>query len=200
MTHIFEPFFTTKPDGKGTGLGVSQVYGFCQQAGGSATISSRPGEGATVSMLLPATAQAGVLDTPMALQPERGESRAAAGQRLLLVEDNPDLAHTTEPLLKAYGFTVVRALSAAQAFQCADDGDAFDVVLSDVVMPGEMDGLAMARRLRQRHPRLPIVLISGLSTALVEAFDFTVLNKPCAPGELLAALKQAIARAGAPAA
>lgn len=114
---------------------------------------------------------------------------------MLLVEDVPDLAETTEQLLKAYGFVVVRALSAEQALQFADQGGAFDVVLSDVVMPGEMDGLAMARRLRQRHPQLPIVLISGYSTALVEAFDFTVLSKPCAPGEVLAALKQAINQA-----
>lgn len=197
LTHIFEPFFTTKSAGKGTGLGLSQVHGFCQQAGGSAAMSSRLGEGATVSMLLPATEQPAAVGAPPAPRVEVGESRPIAGLRLLLVEDVPDLAETTEQLLKAYGFVVVRALSAEEALQCADQGDAFDVVLSDVVMLGEMDGLAMARRLRQRHPQLPIVLISGYSTALVEAFDFTVLNKPCAPGEVLAALQQAIDQAGA---
>ena len=195
LSRIFEPFFTTKPVGKGFGLGLSQMHGFCQQAGGSAAMVSWPGEGCCVSMLLPAMEQPAAVDAPPAPQFELGESRPIAGLRLLLVEDVPDLAETTEQLLKAYGFVVVRARSAEQALQCADHGDAFDVVLSDVVMPGEMDGLAMARRLRQRHPQLPIVLISGYSAALVEAFDFTVLNKPCAPGEVLAALKQAIDQA-----
>jgi CheY-like chemotaxis protein len=171
------------------------VQGFCQQVGGSAAMVSRPGEGATVSMLLPATQQPAAVNAPPAPQIELGENRSIAGLRLLLVEDVPELAKTTEQLLKAYGFVVVRAMSAEQALQCADQGDAFDVVLSDVVMPGEMDGLAMARRLRQRHPQLLIVLISVYSTALVEALDFTVLNKPCAPGEVLAALKQAIDQA-----
>lgn len=197
LTHIFEPFFTTKPAGKGTGLGLSQVYGFCQQAGGSATIASRPGEGTTVSMLLPVTAQRVALDASHAPTRKSPRSRPIDGLRLLLVEDNPDLAETTEHLLMAHGFRVARALSAAQALEYADDGEPFDLVLSDVVMPGEMDGLMMARRLRLRYPRLPIVLISGYSTALVEEYDFTVLHKPCAPGELVAALRQAIDEAAA---
>ena len=197
LTHIFEPFFSTKPTGKGTGLGLSQVYGFCQQAGGSATIASRPGDGATVSMLLPVTVQRGALDASHAPTRKSARSRPIDGLRLLLVEDIPDLAETTEHLLKAHGFRVARALSAAQALKYADDGEPFDLVLSDVVMPGEMDGLMLARRLRLRYPRLPIVLISGYSTALVEEYDFTVLHKPCAPGELLAALRQAIDEAAA---
>ena len=196
LSHIFEPFYTTKPAGKGIGLGLSQVYGFCQQAGGSATIASRPGEGATVSMLLPATAQRAAFDVFPAPQ-KTPRSRPIEGLRVLLVEDNPDLAETTEHLLTAHGFRVVRALAAAQALKYADDGEPFDLVLSDVVMPGEMDGLMMARRLRLRYPRLPIVLISGYSTALVEEYDFNVLHKPCAPGELLAALRQAIDEAAA---
>ncbi len=195
LTHIFEPFFTTKPAGKGTGLGLSQVYGFCQQAGGGACIASSLGEGTTVSLLLPATRQLMVPEVPRF--PQAG-NRAIAGQRLLLVEDNPDLADTTAQLLKAHGFQVVCASSATQALQRADDGEVLDVVLSDVVMPGEMDGLAMARRLRHRHPQLPIVLISGYSSALTEAHGFTVLNKPCAPGELLATLQQAINQAQTP--
>ena len=189
LTHVFEPFFTTKGDGKGTGLGLSQVHGFCQQAGGQAQIASRPGEGATVSLLLPACVPVAANATAVS---RSQRALMIAGQRLLLVEDNRDLGDTTAQLLTSFGFQVARADSAVQALARIECGEVFDLVLSDVVMPGEMDGLALARRLRERHPGLPIVLVSGYSAALAEAFDFTVLTKPCDPDHLLAALTQAM--------
>lgn len=193
LTHVFEPFFTTKAAGKGTGLGLSQVHGFCQQAGGQVQIASRPGVGTTLSLLLPVSGPAAP-PVPTLEQPDR---LTIDGQRLLLVEDNADLAATTRQLLVAYGFHVTRVASAAQALQRVEGGEVFDLVLSDVVMPGELDGLMMARRLRAQHPELPIVLISGYSKALTEAQDFQVLHKPCAPGDLITALKQALGGAGA---
>ncbi len=189
LEHVFEPFFTTKVAGKGTGLGLSQVHGFCQQAGGTSRIASAPGVGTTVSMLLPATPH-GTLAMPA--QAPVADARSLAGQRLLLVEDNADLGDATELLLESFGCHVVRAASAAQGLQRMAEVADIDVVLSDVVMPGEMDGLAMARELRRSHPKLPILLISGYSAALAEARDFIVLNKPCEPSELLAALKRVI--------
>jgi signal transduction histidine kinase/CheY-like chemotaxis protein len=194
IEHVFEPFFTTKAAGKGTGLGLSQVYGFCQQTGGTALISSVPQVGTTVSMLLPATTLAPDGAPPLA---PAAELHAIAGRRVLLVEDNAELGETTARLLESYGCQVLRAPSAAHALQLLHDGANVDVVLSDVLMPGDMDGLTMARRLREMQPALPIVLISGYSTALTQAKDFVVLSKPCAPDELLGTLKRAIDSAAA---
>jgi CheY-like chemotaxis protein len=110
----------------------------------------------------------------------------------LLVEDNAELGDTTAALLESFGCVVQRARDAAEALRLIERGTPVELVLSDVVMPGEMDGLAMARRLRQRQPDLPVVLISGYSSALTEAHDFVVLHKPCPPTQLLAALTTAV--------
>jgi CheY-like chemotaxis protein len=194
LEHIFEPFFTTKAAGKGTGLGLSQVHGFCKQAGGTALVASTAGMGTTVSLILPATDEqpgSGVSRAPAV------QSSAIAGKRLLLVEDNADLGDSAAALLESFGCVVQRSSDAAQALRRIEQGQHFDMVLSDVVMPGDLDGLAMARQLRERWPSLPIVLISGYSSALAEARDFVVLAKPCAPSHLLAALTRAVAPAPA---
>lgn len=189
LEHVFEPFFTTKAAGKGTGLGLSQVHGFCQQAGGTVSIASVPGRGTTVALILPATDQS-VL-APATEHPAHDAS-ALDARRVLLVEDNVELGDATAQLLESFGCQVERASSAQQALLRVAEDSAFDIVLSDVAMPGEMDGLAMARLLRSQYPQLAIVLISGYSSALTEARDFAVLSKPCAPADLLVALQSAI--------
>ena len=189
IEHVFEPFFTTKAAGKGTGLGLSQVHGFCQQAGGTASIASEPGLGTTVTLILPASDQSVV-----ATADDRPAHDASAldARRVLLVEDNVELGDATAQLLESFGCQVARAGSAQQALLRVAEDNAFDIVLSDVAMPGEMDGLAMARALRSQYPRLAIVLISGFSSALTDARDFVVLSKPCPPDDLLKALQRAI--------
>ncbi|BAL95851.1 hybrid sensor histidine kinase/response regulator [Rubrivivax gelatinosus] len=186
---VFEPFFTTKGVGKGTGLGLIQVHGFCAQAGGRAAIASTRGLGTTVTLLLPAAGEdeAGVGPAPAPL-PEGG----LYGVRVLLVEDNPELADVTAGLLDSLGCRVVRARSPEEALALVGDGRRLDVVLSDVVMPGDMDGIALARELRRCLPQLPVVLISGFSSALQDGHGFPVLAKPCTPEELVRALRQAI--------
>ena len=187
---VFEPFFTTKAVGKGTGLGLSQVHGFCVQAGGAARLASTPGLGTTVSLLLPASDgddPAGVL----------GKVSAAAlpgidGMKVLLVEDNDELGDITSALLRSHGATVQCAGHAADALRLLQAQPFIDVVLSDVVMPGDMDGLAMARLIRRHHPTVAVVLISGYNTAAANS-EFTVLRKPCPQEELLAALRDALA-------
>jgi signal transduction histidine kinase/CheY-like chemotaxis protein len=187
LDHVFEPFFTTKGLGKGTGLGLSQVYGFCRQAGGTARILATSAAGTTVLMLLPATAK--VSDAP----PSEVEPAPAPEHReLLLVEDNDELGQATETLLTLFGYRVTRASSAEEAIQFLDAGEVqFDVVLSDVVMPGGMNGVSFAQYLRKNLPEMPIILITGYASHLRDKHGFEILQKPCAPDVLLAALRRA---------
>lgn len=194
VSRVFEPFFTTKAVGQGSGLGLSQVHGFCVQAGGAARLASTPGLGTAVTLLLPAAEHEG--QSAPALRPPP----AVAGLRVLLVEDNDELATVTAELLRSHGLQVAHAAQAAEALRLLDAQPAtrFDVVLSDVVMPGEMDGLALARQIRRQHPALPVVLISGFNNTGAEGSGFAVLRKPCPPQDLLQALRDAIAAATVP--
>jgi len=198
---VFEPFFTTKATGKGTGLGLSQVHGFCLQAGGVARLASTPGLGTSVTMILPVATSDAHSTAPAAAgapaQPTRPDS--IAGARVLIVEDNEQLGEVTAALLDTYGCKVHHARNPGDALRALQAQADFDVVLSDVVMPGDMDGVRLARLLRSLRPTLPVVLISGFSTALADAGDFVVLHKPCSREDLLAALHQAIHGARPPA-
>jgi signal transduction histidine kinase len=191
-SRAFEPFFTTKPAGLGSGLGLSQVHGFCTEAGGRASIASTPGLGTTVSLLLPADEMQAVAPTPAA-PAGRSAQPDLAGMRVLLVEDNESLGDVTAALLGSYGCSVRLARSAEQALAFIDDGDDFDAVLSDIVMPGGMDGIALGQTLKARQPELPVVLISGYSSERVPRDQFTVLHKPCSPQDLVGALRAAAA-------
>ena len=193
LVRVFEPFFTTKPVGKGTGLGLSQVLGFCVQAGGTARIASQLGAGTTVTLLLPARSNASAVGGARdeVAQPEP-RANALAGARVLLVEDNEELNRVTASLLRSFSCQVLTAKDADEALQLFGSGAAVDVVLSDVVMPGSMDGQALARELRKRRPGLPVVLISGYSEALTAESSFIVLRKPASPSQILEALRRAM--------
>lgn len=190
LARVFEPFFTTKAVGKGTGLGLSQVLGFCVQAGGTARIASQPGAGTTVTLLLPSQTSA-----PMT-RPEQPSQTSLAGSlsgvRVLLVEDNEELNRITASLLRSFSCQVLPARDADEALQLFGSGAAVDVVLSDVMMPGSMDGQALARELRVRRPGLPVVLISGYSAALTAESSFIVLRKPASPSQILEGLRRAM--------
>ncbi|MEO6276502.1 ATP-binding protein [Roseateles sp.] len=187
----FEPFFTTKPVGQGSGLGLSQVYGFATQAGGTAHLASTPGLGTTVSLLLPV---AGDGDDARPLPPAAMAAPVSIdAAAVLLVEDDAALGDMTAALLKAHGARVMRAANADAALRLLDAGAGIDIVLSDIVMPGPLDGIGLARRLRELRPELPVVLISGFTNRPMAEGEFTVLRKPCAPAELLAALQTALA-------
>ena len=159
---VFEPFFTTKAVGKGTGLGLSQVYGFCRASGGAAEVRSAPGEGATVSLLFPASAKP--LKPPAAAEPQPAAD--APPGVVLLVEDDDNVARAVTAMLGELGYRVVRAADAASALAVLDRGEeTFDVMFSDMVMPGPMDGAALAEAVLQRRPDLPVVLTTGFSEA-----------------------------------
>ncbi|MDQ7744378.1 hybrid sensor histidine kinase/response regulator [Hydrogenophaga pseudoflava] len=197
---VFEPFFTTKGVGQGTGLGLSQVHGFCQQAGGMAGMSSTPGLGSTVSMVLPA-ASAGTgasADHAPLPAPAPVPQHALDGMRVLLVEDGNELATVTTVLLESYGAQVQRAGNVEQAQARVHEDASIQVVLSDVVMPGKRNGVDLARLLRRSHPGLPVVLISGYSNALAGLDGFTVLRKPVDPDVLVRTLLAALRHEQAP--
>ncbi|MEO7335924.1 MAG: response regulator [Caldimonas sp.] len=187
VDHVFEPFFTTKGMGKGTGLGLSQVHGFCTQAGGTARILATSPAGTTVLLLLPATTKVSELPRPQFQPAPTPENR-----ELLLVEDNNELGQATETLLTLFGYRVTRASSAEEAIEFLDTSDVhFDIVLSDVVMPGGMNGISFAQYLRNNLPEMPIILITGYASHLRDKHGFEILQKPCAPDVLLAALRRA---------
>ena len=185
---VFDPFFTTKPVGKGTGLGLSQVYGFAHQAGGSVEIASTLGVETTVTMYLPRAID-GVVAAEISAQPPA--FGAATNGLVLLVEDNPDVASASTGLLEHLGYAVQWVSDAEAALEAVEAADGFDLVFSDIVMPGRIDGLGLARIIRQRHPDLPILLMTGYSDAVhdVDA-DFPILRKPYRIDELSRALTE----------
>ncbi|HEY8359585.1 MAG TPA: ATP-binding protein, partial [Ramlibacter sp.] len=193
LSKVFEPFFTTKPVGEGTGLGLSQVYGFCERAGGMATIASTPGEGTIVSLFFPAAA--GV----EAAEPAPRPIDRCLGRTLLLVEDNHSVAAAILPVLEALGCTATRVESAAAACEwLASQPRLPDLVLSDVTMPGDMDGIGLAQHLRSTLPGLPVLLMTGYAERLDHAarLGLEVLPKPCSPEVLSAAIARLAARPG----
>jgi PAS domain S-box-containing protein len=187
---VFDPFFTTKGPNKGSGLGLSQVYGFAHQSGGSVTITSELGRGTCVTLYLPRGNAA-----PKPAGSERDGLEKLAGGTALLVEDNPEVAKVTEQMIEQLGYRVQRAGAAKEALELAET-TLFDLVISDVVMAGSMDGVGLGRALRARRPDLPVVLVTGFASSVTEAeLEFSVLRKPFEISELSRAMARAIAEA-----
>jgi len=185
---VFDPFFTTKPVGKGTGLGLSQVHGFAYQAGGLVDLASELGKGTTVTISLPRDKTGIVSDkTP-------GAASSGSGT-ILLVEDNPDVATASAGLLEQLGYAVRWVSNAEEALAEIDD-EGIDLVFSDIVMPGKMDGLALAQTIRSKYPRLPILLATGYSDTLRRtSLGFQIIRKPYEIHELSQALAKVSAAA-----
>ena len=181
LARIFDPFFTTKPVGKGTGLGLSQVHGFAHQAGGSVKVESELGKGTTVTILLPRERSGALAD-------KHTVSEMAGSGTVLLVEDNPDVASVSSSLLEQLGY-IVRRVADAEAALREIERNNVDLVFSDIVMPGKIDGLSLARRLREIRPDLPILLATGYSEAAADVRgDFPILRKPYEIHELSRAI------------
>ena len=189
---VFEPFFTTKAVGEGTGLGLSQVYGMCQRLGGRAEITSEVGVGTRVRLLLPAAA-------PQAEQASAPDAALAPlGKAVLMVEDNAEVAASLVPILESLGCRVTHVDRTAKARQLLEQGERPDIVLSDVVMPGDMDGVGLAQYIRRTWPQQQLLLMTGYAQQLdsIRALGFEVLPKPCTPDMLYTALAK-LAQAGA---
>ena len=167
---VFDPFFTTKPVGKGTGLGLSQVHGFAHQAGGTVGLQSVLGEGTTITMCLPTAAA-----QP---RPEREQVPSRGNGTVLLVEDNPEVATASTGLLEQLGYDVRWAADAPAALAELEK-NGIDIVFTDIVMPGKLDGIGLARRIREKNPEIPILLVTGYSSSTKEvALQFPILRKP----------------------
>ena len=182
LPRVFDPFFTTKDVGKGSGLGLAQVYGFAQQSAGRVSIASDVGSGTVVTLLLPKSSR-----PPIAPGEEVGHvpvRTAATGstQRgdVLLVEDDNEVAALAREMLAALGFGVIHVSTAAAALGALANARAVEAVFSDIMMPGALSGLDLAREVRRRQPNIPVILTTGYadSAAGLKEHEFRLLLKP----------------------
>jgi PAS domain S-box-containing protein len=202
LARVTEPFFTTKPKGRGTGLGLAMARGFAEQSGGALLVESRRAEGTTVSLLLPQSDGA-VAVPDIQAGPEAPQRVTAA---LLVVDDEPTVRATLGGALSDHGHLITEAESGAAALALVEAGIPLDALVTDLAMPGGMDGLMLLREARRRRPGLPGVLVTGhlgdaVEAALEEAAaggPFAVLHKPCTveavEAQLAALLGRALAR------
>lgn len=191
---VFDPFFTTKAVGKGTGLGLSQVYGFAHQSGGTVTVESKPGLGTTVTIYLPRSDKALPESERRPHAEERLVRPVRRSGRILVVEDNNNVAQVTQSLLEQIGYETVRTDSASEALKILDSGQKFDLVFSDIVMPGTINGIGLAERVKERHRGTPVLLTTGYSEGLkLAGSNYDVLRKPFVVSTLEQAVQAAIA-------
>ena len=190
IVRAVEPFFTTKAPGEGTGLGLSQVYGFARQSGGSVDIESKPGQGATVALLLPVVEG----DTAVFAAVKTDHVQTQVPAHVLLVEDDPQVAELVDAMLHDLGHTVVRAGGVDEALSRLEQDAGIQMVLSDVIMPGGRSGVDLAEQLAADRPGLPVVLCSGYTggdQGRARAGDWPFISKPFSLETLAQALSQA---------
>ena len=187
---LFEPFFTTKAVGKGTGLGLSQVYGFARASGGEVGVDSVLGEGTTIWLRIPRSIKA----LAVAAAPARIRPKPEGRRRILLVEDDDSVAQLVEEMLRELGYDVARAHDGPSALETLRADRDFDLMFSDMVMPGDIGGLDLAREVTRQWPGLPVVLTTGYSAAAAAATNEgrRVLVKPYRIEALSAELDAAI--------
>lgn len=179
LHRVMEPFFTTKGEGKGTGLGLAMVYGFAKQSGGSVKIYSEVGHGTTVRMLFPA-ADGKPEEEPV---PSPRAADRHGTETVLVVDDRPDVAATAALILEDFGYKVLVADGPKAALEILDAQDRIDLLFTDLIMPGGMNGVMLARAARDRQPKIKVLLTTGYAEASLERTDaggseFEVINKP----------------------
>jgi PAS domain S-box-containing protein len=196
VERAFDPFFSTKEAGSGSGLGLSMVYGFVKQSGGSLNITSEIGRGTQISIYLPRAAQA------VASNPEKDASKMAPGsETVLLVEDHPRLRRRARQALQGLGYRVVESETGEAALAQLSARDDIDLLFTDIVMPGSLDGIALARAARKIYPRLKVLFTTGyaeyteISDELLNR-DGDLLRKPYARGDLATTIRNLLDRRG----
>ncbi len=190
-----DPFFTTKERGRGTGLGLSMVYGFIQQSNGEMRIYSEEGQGTTVRMLIPRAAEGGGREEPV---PSADLDRGA-GQSILLVEDNDLLLEMMDDLVSDLGYRTETARSADAALKLLSDGGEFDLIITDIVMPGGIDGFQLADKVQTLCPKTRLIFVSGYtgySEKEMSGVKGPLIQKPCEPDELALTIRATLAGEG----
>ena len=174
LPRVFEPFMTTREVGAGTGLGLSQVYGFVHQSGGAVDIESEPAKGTTVRIYLPAAA------VSTAAASSGHEEADIARRAVLIVEDQPDLANLAAELFGQWQLEIKVVHRASAALTLLREGAQVDLVFSDVMMPCGIDGVELAEIMKREFPGIPMLLTSGYGDAAADAVTkgFHVIRKP----------------------
>ncbi len=192
MERIFEPFFTTKEQGKGTGLGLSMVFGFVKQSGGHVSVASEPGRGTTFRLFLPR-----LLDNSVDHAVIEGAPQLRGGsESVLVVEDTAELRRIVVRQLIHSGYQVLEAEHARAALALIESGVRIDLLLTDIVMPGELDGEELAKLVRDRHPNIRVLLTSGFPDAAGHGFTpsgpIRMLGKPYRHEELIRTVREVL--------
>jgi signal transduction histidine kinase/ActR/RegA family two-component response regulator len=193
LSRVFEPFFTTKDVGKGSGLGLAQVHGFATQSRGTVRINSEVGQGTSIELYLPRSLVSPAKQRHL-VDLNKARSKKSNAGRVLLVEDDDEVAALVAEMLGQLGYDITRVASAAAALGALADGRSVDLVFSDIMMPGGMNGVDLAHEIRRRRSDVPVLLTSGYAEAAIheaEAAGIQILEKPYQIEELAAALDAA---------
>ena len=191
---VTEPFFTTKDQGKGTGLGLSMVYGFMKQSDGALHIESQEGSGTTIRLLFPA---AGSAAEPIRQRRPRSDSDLRGTETILVVEDQQDVGDLAEAILKDFGYAVLRAGNGAEAIAVLESDAPIDLLFTDLIMPGGMNGVMVAREGRRLRSRMKVLLTTGYAEASIERVDargteFDLIGKPYKRVDLATRIRQVL--------
>ena len=194
MHRVLDPFFTTREEGKGTGLGLSMVYGFMKQSGGTVHLASVVGMGTTVTLLFPATGEA--MAAGRSARPGRKDV-AQGTESVLVVEDRPQITDLARTMLMESGYKVETAENGRAAIDLVEDGRHFDLLFSDIVMPGGISGVRLAHEIRSRLPGIKVLLTSGYSELSLERQDaggaeFELIPKPYRPADLAKKVREVL--------
>jgi len=192
VAKVFEPFFTTKPIGQGTGLGLSMVYGFVRQSGGHVGIYSEPGIGTTVKLYLPRLEGDASRTTPRRRRP----APRGAGERVLLVEDDPQVRMVAASVLQELGYRAIEAVDSEEALKVLAGATPINLLITDVGLPG-MNGRQLAEIARERRPDLPVLFITGYAASAAERSSFLaegmrMVSKPFALDVLARSIRESL--------
>ena len=196
LAHITEPFFTTKEVGKGTGLGLAQVYGFVKQSDGGFGVDSEVGRGTSIRMTFPVVDAAA--DAPADAPRDDAAKGQGKGEKVLVVEDNAEVRELAVAILEDEGYTVLEATNATEALQLMDGHAAtFDMLFTDIIMPGSMNGVSLAKEVKRKAPDIAVLITTGFADDVhghTNSAAFETIYKPYMPDELARKIRSVLNR------